>query len=268
VDPWDRPAPQGRPDDWNQGGRAPAGGWETVLPPVGGAPGEPERGGAGVDEATAFMSQWGPPPLRPTEEQAGSPEWGRPSPPSRAGAGRSADNPVAPPRNRPDWSGPAGPSSALPPVADAPSAGSTQLPTAPSASPAGGPRPSSVPPAQPTGDPRIASTPRAQPTDGPRPPSTPLTQSTGGPRIGSAPPAQPAGGPQLPSAPTEPAAERWIADRLAADRSAAGAGADEDFAGYWATDRPAKRRTRPAGQEDSATDRRPNRSGTDVRFAG
>ena len=208
VDPWDRPAPQGRPDDWNQGGRASAGGWDTVLPPVRGTPRKQEQAGAGVDEATAFMSQWGPPPLRPTEGAAGSPEWDRP-PPSRMGAGRSADNPVTPPRSGPDWSRPAGPSAALPPVADA-------SPTSPAASPA-----------------------------------------------------SPTGGPRLPSAPTEPAAERWIADRLAAHRSAGGAGADDDFAGYWATDRPAKRRARPAEQDGSVTGESPDdRPRTGERFPG
>jgi sortase A len=236
VDPWDRPAPQGRPDDWNQGDRAPAGGWDTVLPPVRGAPRKQEQTGAGVDEATAFMSQWGPPPLRPTEGTAGSREWDRP-PPSRTGASGSADNPVTPPRSGPDWSRPAGPSAALPPVADAP-------PTSPTTS-------------------------RASPIGGPQVPGAPPASPTGGPRLPDAPPASPIGGPRLPSAPTEPAAERWIADRLAADRSAAGAGPDDDFAGYWATDRPAKRRARPAEQDGSATDESPDdRPGTGERFAG
>jgi sortase A len=236
VDPWDRPAPQGRPDDWNQGDRAPAGGWDTVLPPVRGTPREQEQAGAGVDEATAFMSQWGPPPLRPTEGTAGSPEWGRP-PPSRTGAGGSADNPVTPPRSGPDWSRPAGPSAALPPVADA-------SPTSPAASP-------------------------PSPAGGPGFPTTLPTSSTGGLQVPAASPASPTGGPRLPSAPTEPAAERWIADRLAADRSAAGERTDDDFAGYWATDRPAKRRARPAEQDGSATDESPDdRPGTGERFAG
>ncbi|HVD27854.1 MAG TPA: class E sortase, partial [Mycobacteriales bacterium] len=192
ADPWDRPAPHGRPDDWSRvagaGGddRPATDGWETVLPPVGGTPRRQDSGAAGVDEATTFMSQWGPPPLRSNEERdPGSPEWGRPAP-SRAGAGRSADNPAPPPRPGPEWSRP---SAALPPVADAP-------------------------------------------------------------------PAQPGAGSHLPAAPTEPAAERWIADRLAADRSAT-AGvepADERFAGYWTTDRPAKRPARPADPDGSVPD--------------
>jgi sortase A len=205
-DPWDRPAPRGRPDDWNRVAGAGADdrpatdGWETVLPPVGGAPHRQEPGGAGVDEATTFMSQWGPPPLRSTEDRdPGSPEWGRPPAPSRAGAGRSADNPAAPSRPGPERSRPAGPPAALPPVADAP----------------------------------------------PVPPGT---------------------APQLPAAPTEPAAERWIAERLAADRSAtAGVGpADDRFAGYWATDRPANRPTRPADQDGSA-DESAGRTGSRAR---
>jgi len=233
VDPWDRPAPQGRPDDWNQGDRAPGGGWDAVLPPVRNEPRKQEQAGTGVDEATAFMSQWGPPPLRPTEGAAGSPEWDRP-PPSRTGAGRSADNPVTPPRPGPDWSRPAAPSAALPPVADAP-------PASPTASPAGGP---------------------------PLPTALP-TSPTGGQHLADASAASPAGGPRLPTAPTEPAAERWIADRLAAHRSAGGAGADDDFAGYWATDRPAKRRARPGEQDGSATGESPDdRPGTGERFAG
>jgi len=81
--------------------------------------------------------------------------------------------------------------------------------------------------------------------------------------------APPTGGPRLPTAPTEPAAERWIADRLAAHRSAGGAGADDDFAGYWATDRSAKRRARPAPHDGSVTDESPDdRPGTGERFAG
>jgi sortase A len=192
ADPWDRPAPQGRPDDWNRvagaDDRPATDGWETVLPPVGGVPRRQDAGPAGVDEATTFMSQWGPPPLRPTEDRdPGSPEWGRPSAPSRAGAGRSADNPAAPSRPGPEGSRPAGPSAALPPVADAP----------------------------------------------PVPPGTAS---------------------QLPAAPTEPAAERWIAERLAADRSAT-AGvepADDRFAGYWATDRPANRPARSADPDGTA----------------
>jgi sortase A len=71
------------------------------------------------------------------------------------------------------------------------------------------------------------------------------------PPVADAPPAQPTGGPQLPAAPTEPAAERWMAERLAADRAAT-AGiepADDRFAGYWATDRPGKRPARPASDE-------------------
>ena len=233
VDPWDRPAPQGRPDDWNQGDRAPAGGWDTVLPPVRGAPRKQEQAEAGVDEATAFMSQWGPPPLRPTEGAAGSPEWDRP-PPSRTGAGRSADNPVTPPRSGPDWSRPAGPPAALPPVADAP-------PASPTASP-------------------------ASPTGGPRLPTALPTSPTGGQQLADASAAPPTGGPRLPTAPTEPAAERWIADRLAAHRSAGGAGADDDFAGYWATDRPAKRRARPA--EQATCESPDDRPGTGERFPG
>ena len=168
-----------------------AGGWDTVLPPVGGGtPRVQDRGAAGVDEATAFLSQWGPPPLRPTgESDEVPPGWARPAPPSRAGAGRTADNPAAPPRPGPDWSRPGGPPAALPPVADAP---------------------------EPTAD------------------------------------------PQLPSAPTEPAAERWIAERLAAGRSASASAepAEDRFAGYWTADRPAKDASgRSATDEPGSTGR-------------
>jgi hypothetical protein len=215
VDPWDRPAAGGRSDDWDRvaGTTSPAGddrpgagGWETVLPPVAGAPRvqdrTEDRGAAGVDEATTFMSQWGPPPLRPTEEAA--PGWAGPGAPSRAGAGRSADTPadlqrpadIPADRQRPaeagDWPRSAGnpvdrgmawsgPAAALPPVADAPQE-------------------------------------------------------------------------RVERAPTEPAADRWIADRLAEDRARTAAGiepatsypvgqpqpVEEGFAGYWVRDRPAK----------------------------
>jgi sortase A len=174
-DPWDRPAAQGRPTDWDRAAGAEAadrpagGGWDTVLPPVGGAPRGPDPGTAGVDEATTFMSQWGPPPLRPTEDRGGTaPGWGRPAAPSRAGAGRSADNPVE------------RPPSALPPVADAP--------------------PGSTPPTGPGG----------------------MTAAASGAE----------------RAPTEPAAERWIADRLAAEQSASSrSGAEDPSAGYWSAGR-------------------------------
>jgi sortase (surface protein transpeptidase) len=147
-DPWERPAAgQARPDEWDRvprtgaEDRPAAGGWETVLPPVGGTPRvqdrTEDRGAAGVDEATTFMSQWGPPPLavpRPTEDRGPEPPdhgWGRPAAPSRTGAGRTADNPVddPPPRTtrpgrqpgaddpaRGGWSG-AGPQAGMPPVA-------------------------------------------------------------------------------------------------------------------------------------------------------
>src|SRR6185437_14248662 len=153
----------------------------------------------------------------------------------------SADNPVTPPRSGPDWSRPAGPSAALPPVADAPPASPTASPTASPASPTGGPRlPTALP-----------------------------TSPTGGQQLADASAASPTGGPRLPTAPTEPAAERWIADRLAAHRSAGGAGADDDFAGYWATDRPAKRRARPAEQDGSVTGESPDdRPRTGERFPG
>jgi hypothetical protein len=111
-----------------------------VLPPVGGAPHvqdrTEDRGAAGVDEATTFMSQWGPPPLaRPTEDRRAAPPdrgWSPPAPPSRTGAGRSADSPADPPAPHPTrqpaaddpagnaWSDPRPQDSgALPPVADA-----------------------------------------------------------------------------------------------------------------------------------------------------
>jgi sortase A len=127
VDPWDRPAVPARPDDWDRvtgtaspggEGRPPAGGWTTVLPPAGGTPAPQDRTEdrtAGVDEATTFLSQWGPPPLRPTE---GAPGRSGPGAPSGAGAGWSADNPVERPRPDPGWSGPG--AAPLPPVADAP----------------------------------------------------------------------------------------------------------------------------------------------------
>jgi len=191
------------------------------------------------------------------------------------GAGRSADNPVTPPRSSPDWSRPAGPSAALPAVADA----SPTSPAASPASPTDGPRLPTTLPTAPTGGHQLPTTLPTAPTGGQQLPAASPASPTGGLQVPTAPPASPTGGPRLPSAPTEPAAERWIADRLAADRSAAdrsaadrsaaGAGADDDFAGYWATDRPAKRRARPAPQDGSVTDESPDdRPGTGERFAG
>ncbi len=225
ADPWDRPAAQGRPDDWDRlagtaspGGddRPAAGGWETVLPPVGGAPPRQDRtedrGAAGVDEATTFMSQWGPPPLRSTEEREAAPGWAGPGAPPRAGAGRS-DNPGERPRPAP-------------------------------------PRPAPPRPAAPRPGPGVAA---------------PLPPVAAAP----APPANPTGSagtdpPGVERAPTEPAAERWIADRLAADRAeaadrteAAGAApvtGDDRFTGYWSTDRRPGADPRQAAREQPVDD--------------
>jgi sortase A len=95
-DAWDRPA---APGIAGESGRAEAARWETVLPPVSDAPDPRDRTGdrtaAGVDEATTFMSQWGPPPLavpRSNDQERADRAWG-PSAPSRAGAGGTAANP-------------------------------------------------------------------------------------------------------------------------------------------------------------------------------
>jgi sortase A len=110
-------------------------GWAQVLPPVDGAQDRPEeRGAAGIDEATTFMSQWGPPPLAVPDEQRRSapPErgWGSPAAPSRAGAGSTGANPhdpapVAPPRATGLWTRSAPP----PPIADSIPADATADPT-------------------------------------------------------------------------------------------------------------------------------------------
>jgi sortase A len=237
-----------------------------VLPPVAGAPRvqdrTEDRGAAGVDEATTFMSQWGPPPLRPTEEAA--PGWAGPGAPSRAGAGRPADTPAD--RQRPA-DAPAGRQHPTDIPADrqrpAEGPGDRQRPAhgpadrqRPAESPADRQRPAESP----ADRQRPADVPadRQRPADAgdwPRPAGNPVDRGMAwsGPAA-ALPPVADAPQERVERAPTEPAAERWIADRLAEDRARAAAGMDpatsfpagqpqpveEGFAGYWVRDRPAK----------------------------
>jgi sortase A len=194
-DVWDRPA---APGIAGETGGAEVARWDTVLPPVSEAQDNQnrteDRGAAGVDEATTFMSQWGPPPLavpRPNDQERG----GRrdrtrgPSAPSRAGAGGTAANPPepAPPgagltRTPPDAG--AGP-------ADAPS--DRPAPGAAAAAVFGRP-PTRTPADPPTADGTVARPPERR---------TDAAPATGG------------------AEPAADGAQRWIADRLATDRLAA-----------------------------------------------